>query len=240
MASAGEEEVAEKKADDARSTLHRDVASVMAEPGFSITETRMDGGGWLLLHLTAFKGDAPCLAMLLEAVGAYEGVNQVNAGATPLRFAAQGGHHRCMELLIAAGANANAATPGAERREEKKRERERERERETKHVRNGLFNTQHICALQHAVYDYVSRYRALCAARSLTLYLYASVSLCLCSRCALCVSVCLCTVSLSDTHTLSRTLSISRSLDLSISRSLDLSISRSLDLLLSCSLAILL
>ena len=208
MASDGEEDFAdEKKADDARSTLHRDVASVMAEPGFSITETRMDGGGWLLLHLTAFKGDAPCLAMLLEAVGADEGVNQVNAGATPLRFAAQGGHHRCMELLIAAGADANAATPGVERREERER-RERRREGEKREEREHVRNTQHIYIYMRVttcsgLYDYGSRYRALCAARSLTLYL--------------CVSVCsLYGLSLSETHNLSllSLLSISCSLAL--------------------------
>jgi hypothetical protein len=194
MASDGEEDFAdEKKADDARSTLHRDVASVMAEPGFSITETRMDGGGWLLLHLTAFKGDAPCLAMLLEAVGADEGVNQVNAGATPLRFAAQGGHHRCMELLIAAGADANAATPGVERREERESMLE-------------IHNTYiYICALQHAVaYMITDHATGLCA--PLVLSLYISVSLCA-----------LCTVSLSLKHTISLFSLFSRSLALLLS-----------------------
>ena len=77
---------------------------------------------------------------------------------------------------------------------EREREKERERERENKYVRKGLLDIQHICALQRAVYDYVSRCRALCAARSITLCLYVSVSLCLyvsVSLC-LCVSVCIC------------------------------------------------
>lgn len=95
------------------SEFHRYVIIRMAEPGFSVNDTRIGGPGLLPLHYCALKGDAPCLKMLLAVDGVDVNLSDEDQmNATPLNFAARRGHNRCVKLLLNAGATVNSAEQG--------------------------------------------------------------------------------------------------------------------------------
>ena len=95
------------------SEFHRYVIVRMAEPGFSVNDTRIGGPGLLPLHYCALKGDAPCLEMLLAVDGVDVNLSDEDQmNATPLNFAARRGHNRCVKLLLNAGATVNSAAQG--------------------------------------------------------------------------------------------------------------------------------
>ena len=92
--------------EDPRSLYHQHVAALVAASSFDVNETRV-AGRLLPLHYTIRHEDAPCLEMLLGMDGANVNLRDGEKGM-PLHVATAYGRSRCIELLLAAGADVNA------------------------------------------------------------------------------------------------------------------------------------